>query len=72
MSVGDMAAVISTVLAVGAVLAAVLRMWIKQIVHEVKPNGGSSMADKINGLVVQVARLEQKLDDHLARHRKDW
>lgn len=77
MSLVEWAGVLSGFAAFGsAIIVAtswVLKSYLKNYVHELKPNGGSSMKDTINkihaeltDLRVSVARLEGRFDQHLA------
>jgi ABC-type enterochelin transport system substrate-binding protein len=76
MSLMDWAATLASLSAFGAALVAatswVLRNYLKNYVHELKPNGGSSMKDTINkihaeltDLRISVARLEGRFTQHL-------
>jgi len=76
MSVNDWAATLSGFAAFGAALVAsttwILRQWLKNYVHELKPNGGGSMKDTVNkihsemvDLRIAVARLEGRFTQHL-------
>jgi len=81
MSIVEWAAVLSGFAAFGASIIAatswILKSYLKNYVHELKPNGGSSMKDTINkihteltDLRVSVARLEGRFDQHLSSQEK--
>jgi uncharacterized protein Yka (UPF0111/DUF47 family) len=40
-----------------------VRFLVKSYLSELKPNGGSSMRDKINDITSQVERLEVRIDE---------
>ena len=56
MTANDWIAIIVGVLSVGASLIAAIRWVVKAYLHELVPNHGSSMKDKIN-------RLESRVDE---------
>lgn len=66
MSIPDWATTISGVLAVFAAVGVIARIMIKHIVKdylsELKPNGGSSVKDKVNSIESKVNRLESRVD----------
>jgi hypothetical protein len=81
MSVMDWAAVLSGFTAFGAAIIAatswVLKSYLKNYVHELKPNGGGSMKDTVNkihaemvDLRISVARLEGRFTQHLDESSK--
>jgi hypothetical protein len=51
----DWAMLIATILGIASTLLMGLRWVVKSFLYELKPNGGSSMKDKVN-------RLEEKVD----------
>lgn len=63
---------VATVLSIGAVLIAVLfwviRAKVEQVLHETKPNSGTSMRDAVDRIEKSVDRLNEKLDDHISWH----
>lgn len=76
MSLLDWAGVLSGFTAFGAAIIAatswVLKSYLKNYVHELKPNGGSSMKDTVNkihaeltDLRISVARLDGRFSQHL-------
>lgn len=44
-------------------LVAGVRFLVKSYLSELKPNGGSSVKDKINEINLQVERLEARIDE---------
>jgi hypothetical protein len=55
MTPADWAMLIATILGIASTLLMALRWLVKSFLYELKPNGGSSMKDKVNA-------LEQKVD----------
>jgi hypothetical protein len=55
MTATDWAMLIATILGIASTLLMGLRWVVKSFLYELKPNGGSSMKDKVN-------RLEEKVD----------
>lgn len=56
----------SIAVAVGTIigfLVAGVRFLVKSYLSELKPNGGTSMRDKINDITTQVERLEIRTDE---------
>lgn len=77
MSLVEWAGVLSGFAAFGAAIIAatswVLKSYLKNFVHELKPNGGGSMKDTVNQihseiteLRISVAKLEGQFTQHLA------
>jgi uncharacterized protein Yka (UPF0111/DUF47 family) len=66
MSIPDWATTVSGVLALLAAFSVVGRILIRHLVHdylsELKPNGGSSMKDKVTNIESKVNRLENRID----------
>lgn len=66
MSIPDWATTVSGVLAVLAALGLVGRVMIRHLIHdylsELRPNGGSSMKDKVNAIETKVNKLESRVD----------
>jgi uncharacterized protein Yka (UPF0111/DUF47 family) len=66
MSIPDWATTVSGVLAVFAALGIIGRVAIKHLVHdylsELKPNGGSSVKDKVNEIERKMNKLESRVD----------
>lgn len=55
MTPADWAMLIATILGIASTVLMGLRWLVKSFLYELKPNGGSSMKDKVN-------RLEEKVD----------
>jgi len=66
MSIPDWATTVSGVLAVLAALWAahrfITRSLIRDYLSELKPNGGSSIKDKVNDIDAKVNKLEGRID----------
>lgn len=70
---------ISAVLGVGALLIAalfwVVQQRVNQVLHETKPNSGSSMRDvlmaKLDVIEDRVRSVEQKIDHHIQWHLEE-
>ena len=76
MSVAEWAGTLAGFAAFGAAIITatswVLKSYLKNYVHELKPNGGSSMKDTVNSILaeltelrISVARLEGRFTQHL-------
>jgi hypothetical protein len=76
MSFAEWAATLASLSAFGAAIIAatswILKNYLKNFVHELKPNGGSSIKDTVNkihleltDLRISVARLEGRFSQHL-------
>ena len=55
MSAVDWAALVVAITSISASFAAIVRWLVKHYLNELKPNGGSSIKDKVN-------QLEEKVD----------
>lgn len=66
MSIPDWATTISGVLALlaafGVIARVLLKNMIKDYLSELKPNGGSSLKDKVNTINDRIERLENRVD----------
>jgi hypothetical protein len=49
-------------------LAWVFKNWLKNYLQELKPNGGSSMADSIKRIEQRIDFLTKEMMDHLKGH----
>ena len=49
-------------------LAWVFKNWLKNYLQELKPNGGSSMADSIKRIEQRIDYLTEQMIDHLKGH----
>ena len=49
-------------------LAWVFKNWLKNYLQELKPNGGSSMADSVKRIEQRVDYLTKEIIDHLKGH----
>jgi len=49
-------------------LAWVFKNWLKNYLQELKPNGGSSMADSIKRIETRIDYLTKEMIDHLKGH----
>jgi hypothetical protein len=61
MTVGDILAIVGIVSAAFGALLWVIDHRVNRILHEIKPNGGSSMRDAVD-------RIEGKIDRHIEWH----
>jgi glyoxylate utilization-related uncharacterized protein len=50
-------------------LAWVFKNWLKNYLQELKPNGGSSMADSIKRIETHLDFLTKEMIDHLKGHK---
>jgi hypothetical protein len=51
-----------------AVAAWVFKNWLKNYLQELKPNGGTSMADSIKRIEARIDFLTKEMIDHLKGH----
>ena len=49
-------------------LAWIFKNWLKNYLQELKPNGGSSMADSVERIEQRVDYLTKEMIDHLKGH----
>ena len=49
-------------------LAWVFKNWLKNYLQELKPNGGSSMADSVKRIEQRIDYLTEQMMDHLKGH----
>ena len=68
----DVAATIATILGGLAILFSIaawaFKNWLKNYLQELKPNGGSSLADSIKRIEQRIDFLTKEMIDHLKGH----
>ena len=72
MGPSDIAAIAAGVTGVIVAGFGALRWIVKAYLHELVPNGGSSMADRINRIETAQTRIHERIDmiyDHLVTNR---
>jgi uncharacterized protein Yka (UPF0111/DUF47 family) len=62
------ATALAGVVIVVSALAWVFKNWLKNYLQELKPNGGSSMADSIKRIEQRIDYLTEQMMDHLKGH----
>lgn len=67
MTPADWAMLIATILGIASTLLMGLRWLVKSFLYELKPNGGSSMKDKVNVLEEKVDLLTELVKEALRR-----
>ena len=67
MTIADWAMLIATILGIASTLFMGLRWIVKSFLMELKPNGGSSMKDKVNALEEKVDLLTELVKEALRR-----
>jgi hypothetical protein len=67
MTVADWAMLIATILGIASTLLMGLRWLVKSFLYELKPNGGSSMKDKVNVLEDKVDLLTELVKEALRK-----
>jgi hypothetical protein len=67
MTPADWAMLIATILGIASTLLMGLRWLVKSFLMELKPNGGSSMKDKVNVLEEKVDLLTELVKEALRR-----
>ena len=67
MTVADWAMLVATILGIASTLLMGLRWLVKSFLYELKPNGGSSMKDKVNALEEKVDLLTELVKEALRR-----
>ena len=67
MTIADWAMLIATILGIASTLLMGLRWLVKSFLYELKPNGGSSMKDKVNALEEKVDLLTELVKEALKR-----
>ena len=67
MTIADWAMLIATILGIASTVFMGLRWIVKSFLMELKPNGGSSMKDKVNALEEKVDLLTELVKEALRR-----
>ena len=67
MTPADWAMLVATILGIASTLLMGLRWLVKSFLYELKPNGGSSMKDKVNALEEKVDLLTELVKEALRR-----
>jgi hypothetical protein len=62
------ATALAGVVIIVSALAWVFKNWLKNYLQELKPNGGSSMADSIKRIEQRIDFLTEQMIDHLKGH----
>ena len=67
MTVADWAMLVATIFGIASTLLMGLRWLVKSFLYELKPNGGSSMKDKVNALEHKVDLLTELVKEALRK-----
>ena len=67
MTPADWAMLIATVIGIASTVLMGLRWLVKSFLYELKPNGGSSMKDKVNALEEKVDLLTELVKEALRK-----
>ena len=67
MTLADWAMLVATILGIASTLLMGLRWLVKSFLYELKPNGGSSMKDKVNALEEKVDLLTELVKEALRK-----
>ena len=67
MTPADWAMLVATILGIASTLLMALRWLVKSFLYELKPNGGSSMKDKVNALEHKVDLLTELVKEALRK-----
>lgn len=63
---------IATIMAIGASVVGVLfwivRTKVNEVLHETKPNSGTSLRDAVDRIETHMLRVEDKIDGHITWH----
>ena len=72
-NISMLATAISGYLFVTIVAGGWFRWWfrhnIKEVVAELKPNGGNSIKDTVNRIEIVLSKLEGKFEQHIEEHK---
>jgi hypothetical protein len=63
----DWAMLVATILGIASTILMGLRWLVKSFLYELKPNGGSSMKDKVNALEEKVDLLTELVKEALRK-----
>lgn len=63
------ATALAGVVVIVSALAWVFKNWLKNYLQELKPNGGSSLADSIKRIETHLDFLTKEMIDHLKGHK---
>ena len=67
MTPADWAMLVATILGIASTVLMGLRWLVKSFLYELKPNGGSSMKDKVNALEEKVDLLTELVKEALRK-----
>ena len=67
MTLADWAMLVATILGIASTVLMGLRWLVKSFLYELKPNGGSSMKDKVNALEEKVDLLTDLVKEALRK-----
>jgi hypothetical protein len=67
MTPSDWAVLVATILGIASTVLMGLRWLVKSFLYELKPNGGSSMKDKVNALEHKVDLLTELVKEALRK-----
>jgi hypothetical protein len=74
MTTSDWAQLILTILSIFTVVGVgvkwILKNYVKDILAEMRPNGGSSIKDQITGLEIKTEKIFDLMIEHLKDHSK--
>lgn len=62
------ATALAGVVIIATAVAWVFKNWLKNYLQELKPNGGSSMADSVKRIEARIDFLTKEMIDHLKGH----
>lgn len=65
------ATALAGVVIIATAIAWVFKNWLKNYLQELKPNGGSSMADSVKRIEARIDFLTKEMIDHLKGHNGD-
>lgn len=66
---------LATVLGIGAtgigILFWIVKTKVNEVLHETRPNSGTSMRDAVDRIEQHIVRIESKIDGHIKWHLED-